>query len=325
MAKILDPTTSLTSPVDHSDHLVGLNRTYLLAVGQAVFVTFLWSTSWIIIKFGLEELPPLLFSGLRYFIAAVTLIFVVISQPKLRWEVREIITGRRRVLAPLVLYGVVFIALTQGAMFVSLLLLPAITVTMVLNLTPVLVLLLSTIIYKSEKLPPNQLLVVVVGLFGLYLYFFPLQGATGGSGVVGIAVALLTLIFNASSALIGRGVNRAKVASPLVVTCVSMLFGSLILLAVALMVETVPPFSMMSVVFILSLAFVNTAFAFTIWNKTMQTLRATDSSLINSLMLPQIVLWSVLFLAESPTGQQWVGIVLLASSIITVQLLQSRK
>ena len=49
---------------------------YAWAAGQALFVTVLWASSWVIIKFGLEEIPPLLFSGLRYEIAALALLLL---------------------------------------------------------------------------------------------------------------------------------------------------------------------------------------------------------------------------------------------------------
>jgi drug/metabolite transporter (DMT)-like permease len=34
-------------------------RSHLVSVLQALFVTFLWSTSWVLIKIGLEDIPPL--------------------------------------------------------------------------------------------------------------------------------------------------------------------------------------------------------------------------------------------------------------------------
>lgn len=44
------------------------------AVTVAVFVTFLWSSSWILIKWGLDALPPLTFAGLRYFLGFLCLL-----------------------------------------------------------------------------------------------------------------------------------------------------------------------------------------------------------------------------------------------------------
>lgn len=40
---------------------------HLTAVLQALFVTFLWSTSIILVKIGLEDSPALTFAGMRYF------------------------------------------------------------------------------------------------------------------------------------------------------------------------------------------------------------------------------------------------------------------
>ena len=51
-------------------------RQHALAVLQALFVTFLWSTSWVLIKIGLDDLDlkPLSFAGLRYALAALILL-----------------------------------------------------------------------------------------------------------------------------------------------------------------------------------------------------------------------------------------------------------
>ncbi|MGD9382068.1 MAG: hypothetical protein PVI03_06450, partial [Candidatus Thorarchaeota archaeon] len=51
-------------------------KRHYIAVGEALFVTVLWASSWVIIKFGLEGegLPPITFAGLRYSIAAGILV-----------------------------------------------------------------------------------------------------------------------------------------------------------------------------------------------------------------------------------------------------------
>jgi hypothetical protein len=49
--------------------------THPTAVALAAFVTVLWSSSWVIIRVGLDgqNLPPILFAGLRYGSAALLL------------------------------------------------------------------------------------------------------------------------------------------------------------------------------------------------------------------------------------------------------------
>ena len=76
------------------------------AVFLALLVTFLWSTSWILIKRGLQEIPPLAFAGLRYGLAFLLLCPAMWTR---RAEVRRLTPGRWAQLAAL---GLVFYALS---------------------------------------------------------------------------------------------------------------------------------------------------------------------------------------------------------------------
>lgn len=71
---------------------------------------------------------------------------------------------------------------------------------------------------------------------------------------------------------------------------------------------------------ILWLAVVNPAFAFTLWNRTLRTLSAMESSIINNTMLFQIALLAWVFLGERLTGRQALGMVLAALGTLAVQV-----
>ena len=49
-------------------------NTHWLAVLQGLLVAFLWSTSWVLIKWGLVAIPALTFAGLRYTLAWLCLL-----------------------------------------------------------------------------------------------------------------------------------------------------------------------------------------------------------------------------------------------------------
>ena len=100
---------------------------------QAVFVTFLWSTSWVLIKFGLEDIPAISFAGLRYTLAFLVLAPAVLANAKRRAELRGLTLADWLRLS---LLGVVFYALTQGAQFVALASLPAVTLSLILCFSP---------------------------------------------------------------------------------------------------------------------------------------------------------------------------------------------
>lgn len=38
---------------------------HIIAVFQALFVVFLWATSWVFVKIGLQDIPPVTFAGWR--------------------------------------------------------------------------------------------------------------------------------------------------------------------------------------------------------------------------------------------------------------------
>ncbi|MFW9849479.1 MAG: DMT family transporter [Candidatus Thorarchaeota archaeon] len=289
------------------------------AVGIALLVTVLWSSSWVIIKFGLEEMPPLTFAGLRYIIAAILLMLIVIVRRDSRHELTRV--NRRQILS-LAGYGLVFVTITQAAQFVGLDLLPAISVSLLLNMTPLLVLLLGIVILR-EVPTYGQFGWILIGIAGVLIYFYPLD--LGALQIVGVIVVLVGVIANAFSSIIGRAINKKKELTPLLITSLSMLFGSVVMLAAAFVFETASSISPLSWIYILWLSVVNTAFAFTLWNRAMQTLRAVDITLINGTMLPQIVILSIFFLGELPTVLDWVGLVLIALSALAVQVIQARR
>ena len=104
----------------------------------ALFVTLLWSSSWVIMRVGMddEELPPLTFAGLRYTAAAVVLGVVTVPGRAPAAELRALLAPTLRRLA---LLGVVFYAVNQGAVFVAVEAQPVATTSLVLSLTPLLV------------------------------------------------------------------------------------------------------------------------------------------------------------------------------------------
>jgi drug/metabolite transporter (DMT)-like permease len=286
---------------------------HLRAVLQALFVTFLWSTSWVLIKIGLEDIPPLTFAGLRYVLAFFCLLPLL-----LRSSSRTALRGlsRRRWLE-LVVLGLLFYAVTQGTSYVSLAYLPAMSVSLLWNLTTMTVALLGISIL-AEPLGALQWGGVLLNLLGVVVFFYP--PIFPGSQYVGLIAALIGVLANAASSILGRGVNRRGDLQPLVVTAVSMGVGAFALLATGVSFQGLPPLQPQHWLIIAWLALVNTAFAFTLWNHTLRTLTAVESSIINSTMLGQIAVLAWVFLGESLTWPKVVGMLLAGVGTLMVQI-----
>lgn len=294
-------------------HCFPVARSYRLAAAQALFVTFLWSTSWVLIKWGLEEIPPLTFAGLRYTLAFILLLPWVLRRGGSRMGIRRL---TRRQVTALVVLGLVNYSLTQGSQFVALELLPAVTFSLMLSFTPIAVALFSGLTL-GEPLRRAQWLGLVIFLVGALLYF----GVSLPAGMgFGLAVGLLSVAANVATSILGRAVNRSGELSALLVTAVSMGVGSVALLAVGVGVQGLPPLSARAWLIIGWLAAVNTALAFTLWNHTLRTLPAVVSSVINNTMLIQIAILAWIFLGERPGPRELAGLALAALGAIVVQV-----
>ncbi|MHA1214352.1 MAG: DMT family transporter [Candidatus Hodarchaeales archaeon] len=294
------------------------SKEYIGSVITALFVTLLWSSSWVIIKYGLIELPPLLFAGLRYTFASFILIVAILSSKKQR---KLLIKNKREWWTRIIIYGLVFIAFTQGMQFIALSVLPAITTSFVLNLTPYFVIFYS-VLFLNEFPSFFDLFFFALAFLGVCIYFVP-SGSIVFS-IINLFIAFLLVNINAISSILGRAINRVAKNTPLLVTGTSMSIGSIFLLLSSILVEEIPEISFESLFLIIWLAVVNTALAFTLWNKAMKHIRAMDMSLINSLMLPQIVFLSIIFLEEIPTINEWVGLIIVLVSTLVIQISQSR-
>lgn len=293
------------------------------AVFEALFVTFLWSSSYVFIKIGLAEIPALTFAGLRYALAAVVLLPVFVRGGHHR-EMRRARTSEWGLLLAL---GLLLYAVTQGAQFVALGHLRSATVSLVLTFTPVAVA-VGGVAALSERPTARQWFGIGLLLVGAGLYFRPWNGALGSA--FGLAVMVVGLFGNAGGSVLGRRVNRGAgegrsgALSPITVTTVSMGVGSAVLLATGVAVQGLPALSLEGWAIVAWLAVVNTAGAFTLWNRTLQTLSAVESSVINNTMLGQVAVLGWLFLGESIGPFELLGIAAVAAGVLLVQVSAER-
>lgn len=280
---------------------------------QALFVTFLWSTSWIFIKFGLKEIPALTFAGLRYTIASFVLLIWIMRQK----SIGEYTRLKSVDFYLIVVYGILFISLTQGAQFLGLSYMPSVHVSLFLNLSPLVVLVLGRIFLK-EKLNSKQWIGLFIFVGGIALYFYPFSDLIQYQ--TGMIVMTFGLIFNASATVYGRFVNQRLTLPTIHLTALSMGVGGVILLVVGFSTQGWVEFTLSNWLIVLWLAVVNTALAFNLWNKSLKVLSALSANLINNTMLIQIALLSWLLLNETLTVVEWIAVALVAVGVVWVQL-----
>jgi drug/metabolite transporter (DMT)-like permease len=291
-----------------------VNTAHRRAIVLALVVTVLWSSSWVIIRFGFDDegLRPLTFAGMRYMLAGLVLLGVAMARSDTRRRLRAM-TGRD--LGALAALGLVFIAFAQGGQFIALAHQPAATTSLVISFTPLLVVFAAGR-SLGEWATPNQIVGAVLVAAGATLYFSGSLGAT----LVGMVAAIAALVGNTVGSVMGRGVHRSGLRSPVITTALSMTVGAAVLLGVGIVVEGMPVVTVRAGLIIAWLAVVNGSLAFWMWNHSLRHLTAAESAVINNTMLVQIAALAWVFLDETPSVIQIIGILAVTVGVIGSQL-----
>jgi len=283
----------------------------LVSILEALFVTFLWSSSYVLIKIALVEVTPMLFAAIRYSMASIILIAVnLMSTRNEDWRL-----SKNDILL-LIAAGFFGYTVAQGLQIVGLLYLPATMVTLILNFTPVFVLLMEAVLLKEV---PTTIQVggTLIALSGALLYF---SGQVGTTNPAGVALVLASGIGWAAYLIILRRIQRTGNMSSVRLTGITMSVGTLGIVALVPFFEPFRMPSMSAMLILLWLSVVNTALAFFIWNHVLRFLRAYELSILQNSMLVQIAILSFIFLGESPTWMMIAGMILVLVGIVLVQV-----
>lgn len=130
----------------------------LKSIVLVLLVVFIWGINFSIIKFGLEELPPILFSSLRFLIVAIPAIFFVPFPKTSIWNVLGV-----GLFLGILKFSFLFIAMKEDA--------SAGISSLLLQSQVIFTILLSILIFK-EKIILSQFIGIITALIGFVFFFF---------------------------------------------------------------------------------------------------------------------------------------------------------
>ena len=265
-----------------------MRRNRLLAVLEALLVTFLWSSSYVLVKVGLQEIGPLTLVAYRYTVASLVLLPLALSRG------HGALLRERGIPLRLGVLGFLGITAAQGLQVLGLFLLPAVSVTFLLNFTPITVLALG-VVALNERPTRLQLAGIAMTVAGAALFFNdPLASAS----LPGILISLLSGVGWGAYIVLGRRLSIGDQVPVLGLTAFSMAGGTVLLLAAAFLFEGFTVVSLAGWGIILWLGVVNTALAFFMWNQALGRLEAFEISVLQNTMLIQIAVLAWVFLGE---------------------------
>lgn len=225
----------------------------------------------------------------------------------------------RALLTRVLLLGLTLYAAAQGAQFAALALLPAASVGLVLATIPLWVGVVAWL-RGSEAASPVQLVGIAVLVAGAALYFG--NADLGAAGVLGLLIAAGCAAASTTGQHLARDLNRdahGRLGGAVGLTTLSMAAGGFVLLAVGVLLEGWPDLDVRGWLIVAWLAVVNTAFAFTLYNRALRHLTAVESSVIVNLLLVMVAAMAWVFLGESLDEPQVVGLALVTLGVLAVQ------
>jgi drug/metabolite transporter (DMT)-like permease len=282
-----------------------------------VALCFIWGSTWLAIKVGLEFLPPFLFAGIRFAVASV---FMLLLVPLLHARIpRDAVSWRA-----MLLLGVFQIALVYGLVFWGEQYITS-GLTAVLSATlPFFVVIFAHVLIKTESITRRKIIGIFGAFVGVAIMFW--RSLNSGQGLSAQLSLLSILAIVGSSASGGLGTVIAKKYSssidPAASVLVQSMVGSVALLCVGFVTERGIEFefSPTAIAAVLYLGVIGSALAFVGWYWLFTKTTATNSSLI-LLITPVIALllgWLVLQEEVEPVVA--VGTLLILSGVyVTVE------
>ena len=252
----------------------------------------IWGSTWLFIKLGLADLPPLTFAGIRFVIACAILFTIIrlrriqLPQARTDWSLLAI-TG---ILSFGFNYGLVF----WGEQYISSGLAALLQATL-----PAFGLVFAHLHLPGERLSWAKIGGVVLGVCGVGVVFSNQLAVSGRQALAGCVALILSSMFAAYSNVLVK--KSGKHLDPAILAAGQMFFGLLLLLGVGIPLEGNPlrfHWTPVALLALLYLAVVGSVIAFLLYYWLVLNMDVTKSMLI-ALVTPVVaVLLGMLVLDE---------------------------
>ncbi len=272
-----------------------------------LLLCIIWGTTWIFIKLGLADLPPISFAALRFSVACFLLFPIIIRQkfefPKERriWKI-IILTG---ILQFFFNYGLLF----WGEQFISSGLAAVLQATI-----PAFGLILARI-YIGEEITGLKIFSILLGLLGVSVIFYEQLSLKGTLALLG-SLAIVLGAFGASFASV---LTKAKLQgfNPATIIFGQMMIGQIPLWVVGLALEGNPLkfyWTWQSIISILYLAILGSIVAFWLYYWLLSKIDVTKAMMI-AFVTPIVAVLVGSFFGEKLEMQTIFGGILVLASV----------
>jgi drug/metabolite transporter (DMT)-like permease len=241
----------------------------------------IWGSTWLFIKLGLENLPPITFAGIRFVIACAILFLLI----RMRGHT---LPSNRRDWGLLALTGVLSFCLNYGLVFWGEQYISSGLAAVLQATLPAFGLGFAHFHLPGERVTWSKIFGVVLGFAGVAVVFSNQLAIAGGKAFAGSVALVLSALFAAYSNVLVKAYGRKM--EPTILAGGQMFFGLIPLLLIGIPLEGNPlqfHWTPMAVVALLYLAVVGSVIAFVLYYWLVHNMDVTKTMLI-SLVTPVV-------------------------------------
>jgi drug/metabolite transporter (DMT)-like permease len=279
----------------------------------------IWGSTWLFIKIGLADLPPITFAGIRFVLASLILTLLVLAR-RARWP------RTRNEWTLIAVVGVLQFALNYGLVFWGEQYISSGLAAVLQSTFPAFGLIIAHFYLPQERLTRGRVAGVLLGMFGVAVIFSDQLSIAGSMALLGsIALVLSALCGSYGNVLVKA--YGAKI-DPQAMAAGQMIFGFVPLLAIGIATEGNPihfHWTTMAIVSLLYLVVVGSVIAFALFYWLVRNMHVTNTMLI-ALVTPVIaVILGLVVLHERLNWRLLAGGACIISGIGMIVLRKRRK
>ena len=279
----------------------------------------IWGSTWLFIKIGLNDLPPITFAGIRFVIASLILTSLVMAR-RARWP------RSRNEWTLIAVSGVLQFALNYGLVFWGEQHISSGLAAVLQSTFPAFGLVIAHFYLPHERMTTARVVGVLMGVFGVAVIFSHQLSIAGRMALLGSVALVLSAFFGSYGNVLIKAYG-GKI-DPQVLAAGQMVFGFVPLLAIGISTEGNPlnfHWTTTAVICLLYLVVVGSVVAFALYYWLVRSMDVTNTMLI-ALVTPVVaVVLGMVVLHEKLNWRLLAGGACIISGIALIVLRKRHK
>lgn len=275
-------------------------------------LSLIWSSTWLVIKIGLQTLPPFLSAGWRFLLAFLCLgAFAIALKLKFPRDLRSHLF--------FIGFSIINFSASYAIVYWSEQYINSGLTSVLFAVMPFYVAMFSIKLLPSEQITLKKVLGITVGFSGVILIFSDQLHFSHPLAIYAMSAVLISPAFTALGTIIGK---KARLTyHPVTLNALPLLYTGISLMILHALFENTNPvtYTAMGIFSIIYLAVLGTAIAFVLYFWLLKTTSAVLMSLITFITPPLALLWGWLILGEAITLRLVLGMLVIFSGIAIVR------